>query len=732
MADASLSGVPVAMKSTEFHITELDCSHEVALLKKRLAPVAGIAELEFDVVQGRMVVRHDPKFVTQEEILRHVTELGMHAQLNLEGNRNISPIISREGRIRWFATILSGVFIVTGFLLRVATTRDLLESFSNEWPTGSVIASIAFSCFAIATLIGLGFVLPKAWRSLKTGSADMNVLMSIALIGAVIIGEWLEAAAVSFLFLVALSLEQWSMGRARSAIAKLTQLTPTHVTLVDAELGLQQRAIDTVEVGDAISVRPGDRIPLDGVILNGVTDVNQAPITGESLPVQKSPGDEVYAGTINGDGQFAFQVSHKPDDTTLARIVHSIQKAQSSRAPLQQTIDRFAQYYTPGMIGLALLVGMGGPWLMGGAQVDWLYRALVVLVIGCPCALVISTPVTIVAALTSAVRQGVLIKGGKYLEAAASIRSIALDKTGTLTEGRPRLQSVVSLDGCHRDQSLAFAASIESHSSHPIASAILDEANALNLDFNAVDDFRNVPGEGAHGNIDGDAYWIGSPRIVTAGRDDAQFDTAVKDLEHSGRTVVALVHDDRPCSLLAMEDRIRDNASEAIRQLRREGVERIVMLTGDRQEISRRTADQTGVDDFLSEALPQDKQKAIIELKRRGGLVAMIGDGINDGPAMATADIAIAMGQMGTDTAIETADIALMTDDLAKVSWLIRHSRRTISVIRQNIVFAIGTKLLVVALAALGMATLWMAIAADMGTSLLVIFSGLRMLRPRD
>jgi len=715
---------------TEFHITELDCSHEVAILRKQFETIDGISRLDFNVINGIMVVEHDPQVIGIDEIIRRVSETGMRAKVETHSERSADqPTFQVSGRL--IVTALSASAIVLGSLVHFGSSGSLPEVLENDFSNHSWMGVTLFF-YAAAIMIGLWFVVPKAIQSLKNFHADMNVLMCIAIIGAVIVNEWFEAATVAFLFQVALALEQWSMGRARRAIGQLTQLTPQAALKVEGDNNHPTlRPLDEINVGDTILVRPGDRLPLDGIVISGSTEIDQAPITGESMPVSKTIDDEVFAGTINGSGAIEIRVNHRPTDTTLARIIAAIQEAQASRAPFQQTVDQFAQFYTPAMIILALLIGIGSPLLL---SIDWstsFYNALVLLVIACPCALVISTPVTIVAALTSAAGNGVLIKGGRFLESAAGLRAIALDKTGTITYGRPQLTSIVVLDNCKEQQSLSLAASLEQGSSHPIATAIQREATNRRVKLSRVEAFKTIPGQGAQGTIDGDRYWIGSPARALSADSIPQFGQRLAELEERGQTVVALVHDDRPCSLIAVADQTRPHCKEMIDELRRLDIKEVVMLTGDRKSVAQMIASEIGLDRFVAEALPETKFDEIGKLKEKHVSVAMIGDGINDGPALAAADVSIAMANVGTDTAIETADVALLADDLQKIPWLIRHARWTISVIKQNIAFAIGTKAIVVALALFGFASLWLAIAADMGTSLLVIFNGLRLLKIR-
>jgi Cd2+/Zn2+-exporting ATPase len=557
----------------------------------------------------------------------------------------------------------------------------------------------------------------------------MNLLMVVAILGAIAIGEWFEASTVAFLFAVSNALEGWSLSRARRAVEALMDLTPTLVEVVK-EGGTASLRPEEVPVGALFQVKPGERVPLDGLVLQGSSALNQAPITGESMPVSKRPGEEVFAGSINGDGALVIECSKPASDTVLARIIRMIGEAQSKRAPSEQWVDRFAQVYTPVVMILAILVALVPPLLIGGAWTDWFYRALVLLVIACPCALVISTPVSIVAGLASAARHGVLVKGGIHLEAPASLRAIAFDKTGTLTEGRPRVLEVIPVSFHSEKVMLRVAAALESQSSHPIAVAIVEYVRSQGCDFPTALDVQALQGRGVQGTLEGRAYWLGSHRhLEERGLETPELHARMAAQESKGRTLVAIGTDNDLLGLIALADTIRPDTRETLRQLRLAGVEHLVMLTGDNRGTAESVATQAGIPELRADLLPEDKVTAVEALVAEHGQVAMVGDGVNDAPAMARASLGIAMGAMGSDAAIETADIALMNDDLTRLPWLIHHSRRTLAVIRQNITFALAVKAVFVILTLVGHASLWSAIAADMGASLLVIFNGLRLLK---
>jgi Cd2+/Zn2+-exporting ATPase len=557
----------------------------------------------------------------------------------------------------------------------------------------------------------------------------MNLLMVVAVSGAAAIGEWFEAATVAFLFSVSLLLESWSVGRARRAIAALMNLAPPSARIRD-EHG-QEKEVPPAEVnaGTVFVVRPGEKIPLDGKIVKGASAVNQAPITGESIPVDKELGSDVFAGTINGDGVIEVESTKPADDTTLAKIVRMVGDAQSQRSPSEQWVEKFARYYTPAVMALGLLVLVIPPVLFGGSWSIWLYRSLILLVIACPCALVISTPVSIVAALASAAKNGVLIKGGLFVEVPARLKAIALDKTGTLTHGKPEVIDIVPLNQHSESELLERAAALESHSNHPLAQAIVRKTVEQNVSIPPADDFEIVQGKGAQGLVFGKLFWLGSHRYLEErGQVTPEVHEQLELLQKAGRSIVVIGNDEHVCGFVSLVDTVRAETAGILAQLHAEGIKDVAMLTGDNWGTARAIAKVVGIDSVYAELLPEHKVEIIEMLVKKYGQVAMVGDGVNDAPALARSSLGIAMGAVGSDAAIETADIALMSDDLSKLPWLIRHSKRTLSIIRQNITFSLGVKLLFVALTFLGFASLWTAIAADMGASILVIVNSLRLL----
>jgi Cd2+/Zn2+-exporting ATPase len=558
----------------------------------------------------------------------------------------------------------------------------------------------------------------------------MNLLMTFSVVGAATIGDWFEASTVAFLFSVSLLLEKWSIGHARRAVDALLDLTPPLARLLNAAGQQIELPPVQVPVGSTLLVKPGERLPLDGRVVQGTSDVNQAPMTGESLPVLKSPGDTVFAGTINGAGALEILSTKTAGSTTLAHLIRMVSEAQSRRSQSEQWVEKFAKIYTPVVLILALALFVIPTIGWGGAWHDWFYRSLVLLVIACPCALVISTPVSIVAAIAAAARQGVLIKGGAFVELPGRLAAMAFDKTGTLTEGRPTVVEVIPWNGYSEAELLDCVASLEARSEHPLGRAILRYAHASKIEIHPIEDYQLVAGKGATGRFQGKEIWAGSRRYLQErGAETDLIREQLDPLSSSGVTMVIVGQGDLLCGYITLADTIRTNAPAAIQELKALGIGSLVMLTGDNSPVAESIAKLTGLDKVQANLLPADKVTAIEQLVSRHGLVAMVGDGVNDAPAMARASLGIAMGAAGSDAALETADIALMSDDLSRLPWLVKHSRRTLQIIRMNIVIALGIKLFFVALTVLGFASLWGAIAADMGASLLVILNGLRLLK---
>ena len=718
------------MTDRSFRIQGMDCAEEVAVLKKALGPlVGGDDRLFFDVLSGKLTIRADG--VSKTAIQDAVARTGMKADF-WEDAEAVHGGADRR-RLQSLLTTASGLFAVAGFGVHAWLAGGPGAALGGEGlGTGEGVPLAARAFYLTAITTGAWFIAPKAWYALRGLRPDMNLLMTVAVAGAVGIGEWFEAATVAFLFAISNALESWSVGRARRAVEALMDLSPTMARVKETGGAERELPAEEVMVGAIFVVRPGEKVPLDGTVVAGRSELNQAPITGESVPVARDVGEPVLAGTINGSGALEVQSTRLASETTLAKMIRLVEDARSRRAPSEQWVERFARVYTPVVMALAIFVAVLPPLVLGLSWETSFYRALVLLVIACPCALVISTPVSIVAALAAAARNGVLIKGGAYVEAPARLLAIAFDKTGTLTRGEPEVVDVVALGGHNEQELLERAAALEARSEHPLAEAILRHAAASGAQVRAADDVESIPGKGVTGNYQGELFWLGSHRYLEErGQETPAIHRQLEEMSSAGRTVVVVGNERHVCGLIAVSDRLRAEAPGALAELRRLGIERQIMLTGDNEGTARAIARELGLDEFHAELLPEDKVAAVERLVENGSAVAMVGDGVNDAPAMARATVAIAMGSAGTDAAIESADIALMSDDLRMLPWLVRHSRRTLSVVRQNIVFALGVKLAIFVLASLGMATLWMAIGADMGASLLVIANGLRLLTSR-
>jgi Cd2+/Zn2+-exporting ATPase len=563
----------------------------------------------------------------------------------------------------------------------------------------------------------------------------MNSLMTLAAAGALVIGERFEAATAMFLFSVSLGLEAFSLDRARHAIHALMELAPSEATRL-SPAGQETIPVSAIAVGDRLLLRPGERVPVDGVVVEGRSSVNQAPVTGESVPVDLGPGDRVYSGSLNGEAALQIEATRPASESTLARIIHLIEEAQSRRAPSQRLVDRFAGYYTPAVLVLAVLAmvvpptagQLGAAWAAGASWSSSVYRGLVLLVIACPCALVISTPVTIVCGLFHAARRGVLIKGGVHLENAGRIRAVVFDKTGTLSRGALQVETVVPLDGRESGELLALAAAVEAHSEHPVARAICAAARKRQLDWPEVSGFEALRGAGARGTVNGETVYLGNRQLFEEWAGPfPRLDSAARTLEESPHTGVIVGTAEGVAGLIFLSDAARPEARETVARLRRLGVERLAMVTGDNERAARALAQNVDIDEVYAELLPEQKVEKVRELMSACGLAAMVGDGVNDAPALAASSLGIALGTAGSDSALETADVALMSDNLLLVPELILLGRRTRSIVWQNVVFALATKLAVVVLALAGLAGMWMAVAADAGASLVVIFNGMRL-----
>ncbi|MGB6242787.1 MAG: heavy metal translocating P-type ATPase [Castellaniella sp.] len=694
-------------RRTLVRIRQMDCPTEEALIRKALGALPVVQDLEFDLMRRVLTVTHAHDAL--DAILTAIRNLGFVPEpVDETAPPTAEPL---PAAAPWWPLAAAGA---------AALAAELAHWFDAPWAVSAMLAVAAIlSC-------GLG-TYRKGWTALRHGQLNINALMSIAVTGALVLGQWAEAAMVMVLFTLAERIEARSLDRARQAVQNLMKLAPERATVQQADGSWQDIPARDVPAGALVRTRPGERIALDGQVESGRSAVDQSPITGESLPVDKAPGDPVYAGTITGAGALEYRVLAAAGDTTLARIIRAIESAQASRAPSQRFVDRFARYYTPLVVLLALAIAIVPPLLGMGGWYEWTYKALVLLVIACPCALVISTPVTIVSGLAAAARHGVLVKGGIYLEQGRKLAWIALDKTGTLTQGRPVLTESRALGSVPAETCHALASALAGQSDHPVSRAVAQGLNTPPAD--AIQNFEALAGRGTHGRIDGVDYVLGNHRLIhEQGLCSAALEAQLEALEQTGKTVVLLADEQRVLSLYAVADTVKPESAAAISALHAQGV-RTLMLSGDNPHTATAIAAQVGIDRAAGNLLPEDKLRAVDQLLAQGSGVGMVGDGINDAPALARADIGFAMGAMGTDTAIETADVALMDDDLRKIPWFIGLSRATHRILVQNIALALGIKAIFLVLTIAGAGTMWMAVFADVGASLLVVGNGLRLLR---
>ena len=711
---------PSIGRPAEYRIENMDCPTEETLIRDRLGKLEGVLGLEFNLMQRRLSVRHTLAGTATIELA--LAEIGMRAEPLAEAATGSgtripdAPAISLRQRVLMGA---AGLAAIAAEILAWSTGQDA------SWPV-ILLALVAIAASGFETY-------KKGLIALRNFNLNINALMAIAVTGAVVIGQWPEAAMVMVLFSIAEMIEALSLDRARNAIRKLMEAAPETATVRQADDTWKEMAVAAVAAGMLVQVKPGQRLPLDGEVVLGQSAVNQAPITGESMPVDKGPGDSVFAGSINETGSFEFRVTSAAGQSTLARIIKAVEEAQGSRAPTQRFVDQFARIYTPAVLAIAVLVALLPPLAFGEPWIDWIYKALVLLVIACPCALVISTPVTIVSALAAAARRGMLIKGGAYLELGRDIKSLALDKTGTITEGKPAVTDLIGWDGSAADVALVAAAALAARSDHPVSRAIARRftESGVNLATAEVGEFAALTGRGVRGDIAGVVHHLGNHRLIEElGLCSPSLEASLETLEKQGKTAVVVTRGASVLGILAVADRVRETSRAALADLHTLGV-RTLMLSGDNSHTATAIAREVGIDDARGDQMPEDKLAAIEAELRTHGTVGMVGDGINDAPALAKSSIGFAMGAAGTDTAIETADVALMDDDLRKIPEFIRLSRATAAVLKQNIALALGIKAVFLVLAIAGQATLWMAVFADMGASLLVVFNGMRLLRPR-
>ncbi|MBJ8028449.1 cation-translocating P-type ATPase [Bacillus cereus group sp. N21] len=682
----------------------MDCGACALTIEKHLQNVSGVQEVHVNFATGKMHIRHDR---STDDIIKEISNAGFEASL-AGSRRGATP----NSKSKDTTLILSGLFLALGFFSGFANTSPLLITL----------------LYAASTLIGGYKPAKSAFYALRSKALDMNVLMISAAIGAALIGQWLEGATVVWLFALGATLQNKSIERTRESIRGLIDLAPSEAW-VKVETELVKTSVEDITVGTTIVVKPGEKIPLDGTVIGGNSTVNQAPITGESIPIDKQIGDSVYAGTINEEGSLEITVTKLVEDTTLSRIIHLVEEAQEKKAPTEAFVDRFAKIYTPIVFLLAISVMILPPLLGMGTWMDWIYRGLELLVVACPCALVISTPVAIVSAIGNAARNGVLIKGGTALEIAGSLNAIAFDKTGTLTEGKPQVMHVRSLD-CPENELLSIATTIEEYSNHPIARAITTYAKEQQISVQEGKEFRAIVGKGAQVNINRETYYAGNAALFDdLGTSLQVWKEPIQEMQRIGQTVVLIGTNHTILGMISVADSIRSTTYQTIQELKRTGIRETVMLTGDNEGTANHIAQKAKVDRYFANLLPEDKVRSVKHLQSEGKTVAMIGDGINDAPALATANLGIAMGGAGTDTAMETADIVLMADNLEKLPYTMKLSRKALHIIKQNIWFSLIIKFIALAFIFPGWLTLWIAVLSDTGAALLVILNSMRLLQ---
>ena len=710
---------PLGAKNVQrFRIANMDCASEESEIRRALDGMAGIRSLQFNLGDRELAIAADDPVLQQA--VDAIRKAGFKPEpLGDTGSSAAAAAVASP----------TGFWTTWGKSLGALGLAVAAEGLAFAFPDSVPVKALGMALAAAAIALSGFSVYGKGLAALRQGRLNINALMTVAVTGAFLIGQWPEAAMVMALYAIAEAIEARAVDRARGAIKSLLALAPEQAEVRQDDGSWARIGVKEVTVGATVRIRPGERLPLDGIVTLGQSAIDQSPVTGESLPVDKSPGDEVFAGTINQAAALEIRVTAPASDSTLARIIHAVEQAQSSRAPTQRFVDRFAAIYTPAVFVLAVAVALLAPWLMGLTWMQAAYKALVLLVIACPCALVISTPVTVVSGLAAGARRGILIKGGVYLEEARKIKAVALDKTGTITEGKPKLVAFEPVDAGLGQQVLeGLAKSLAARSDHPVSKAIADGVSSAAQE---VDEFQAVAGRGVQGVIDGHTYVLANHRwIEERGQCSAELEARLAVHEQAGRTVTLLASSERVMAICAVADTIKPSSAQAVADLKALGVTP-VMLTGDNLATAQTVGAQAGIAEVRGNLLPEDKLRAIGELQQRLGVTAMTGDGINDAPALAKADIGFAMGGAGTHTAMEAADVVVMNDDLRRLPETIRLSRRTHAVLWQNIALALGIKLVFLLLAIFDDASMWMAVFADMGASLLVVFNGLRLLRQR-
>lgn len=699
------------MTEKNYRIEGLSCTNCAGKFEKNVKQLPGVTSATVNFGASKISVQGQ---TTIEEL----EEAGAFENLIIRDDQeNDEQVRSKESFIkRNIALIISLGFIIIAVISQLSLGEDHL---------------LTKALYILAIIIGGYDLFKEGFSDLIKLDFSMESLMTIAIIGAAFIGEWAEGSIVVILFAISEALERFSMDKARQSIRSLMDIAPKEA-LIRRNNVEQLVSVDKIEIDDIMIIKPGQKIAMDGLVINGHSSVNQAAITGESVPVEKQLDDEVFAGTLNEEGVLEVKVTKKVTDTTIAKIIHLVEEAQGERAPAQAFVDKFAKYYTPFIIIMALLIVIIPPLFFGGDWNKWLYQGLSILVVGCPCSLVISTPVSIVSAIGNAAKNGVLVKGGIYLEEIGHLRAIAFDKTGTLTKGKPVVTDFIATSSETDINYLSIISSLESLSQHPLASAILNEADKTNVDYKSIqiEDFQSITGKGLTGIYQNIRYYIGSPKLFSASVID---ETAVKvqyrQFQEQGKTAMYFGTDEQILGVIAVADEVRDSSAAVISELHKLSIEHTIMLTGDNTKTAESIGKQLGVTEIKGDLMPQEKLDSIKALRTTYNKVAMVGDGINDAPALAASTVGIAMGGAGTDTALETADVALMGDDLQKLPFIVRLSRQTLKVIKQNITFSLGIKLLALLLVIPGWLTLWIAIVADMGATLLVTLNGLRLMK---
>ena len=710
----------------DYRVEGLDCNEEATLLRDALANREGVHGVSFHVVDGRMTVDADSDAFGPERVAEAVSRLGMRAE-PWDAAPRVESWWEAHGRHALVAT--SGLALSGGLVLHIVVAGGgVAETLLAHAHGAHGVDRSVVLLLLLGIVAGLFHSAPKAVASLAHLRPDMNALVLVSVIGALFLAEWAEAATLAFLYGLSGLLENWSARRARNAIGSLLRITPPTAAVVHGDHE-HRTPVDRVAVGAHVRVRPGERIPCDGMVTDGNSYVDQALVTGESVPAWKSAGDPVFAGTVNGHGVVELRTTRAASDTMLARITRMVGESHHHRAPTERFIDQFARYYTPLMFAVAFAVGAVPPLLLGGGWEHWFYQAMLILLISCPCGLVISTPVTIAAAITSATRHGVLIKGGSHLEELGRLRAVAFDKTGVITRGDPDVRELRPVDGRSEDEVLARLLAIELRSEHPLSRAIVRYARGRGVEPAELADFGAIAGRGAEAVIGGKRFWVGSMRFAREQTALDRLEPELAQMQRADETVVVCGAGDDVWALVAVTDPVRPEAPCSMAQMHGQGL-RSALLTGDNTATANSVGARVQVADIRAELLPDGKAEAVRELIARHGPTAMVGDGINDSQALLAASVGIAMGGNATDVAAESADVVLMQDDLRKLPFLVGHARRARRVIIENVTVALGAKALFLAFMAFGAATLWMAVAADMGASLLVTFNGLRMLRP--